>query len=406
MNNSNQLEKNHRTHCMVVHAYYPLGETRVEREAQALIRNGYRVDVICLKNEDDLAVETVNDVTVYRLPVQRNKERGLAMQLLEYLVFLLLAFAKLVTLYRQQRYRVVQVHNLPDFLVFAALWPKLKGARVILDLHDLMPEFYAARLGSGMASKLARLVRWQERISCRFADHVITVSEHWRQALIERGVPAHKCSVVMNVADERIFNDSGDNGAGSSDSSKFRLIYHGTIVQRYGLDLAIQAVERLRHEIPDIQLYILGKGDHIETLVKMTQELDLGDHVIIVKDLRPTEELPGIIRSAQVGIVPYRDDVFTDGLLPTKLMEYAALGLPSIASRTTAIESYFSDTMVEFFNPGDVDDLARCIRTLWNSPERLLELAQGSKNFKQRYNWSKVSADYVDLVDRLGTPEA
>ena len=406
MNNSKQLELNHRTHCMVVHAYYPLGETRVEREAQALIRNGYRVDVICLKKENDLPVETVNEVTVYRLPVQRNKERGLAMQLLEYLIFFMLAFAKLITLYRQQRYSIVQVHNLPDFLVFAALWPKLNGARVILDLHDLMPEFYAARLGGGTASKLASLVRWQERISCRFADHVITVSEHWRQALIERGVPAHKCSVVMNVADERIFNDSGDNGTGSSDSSKFRLIYHGTVVQRYGLDLAIQAVERLRYEIPNIQLYILGKGDHIETLVKMTQELDLGDRVIIVKDLRPTEELPAIIRSAQVGIVPYRDDVFTDGLLPTKLMEYAALGLPAIASRTTAIESYFSDTMVEFFNPGDVDDLARCIRTLWNSPERLSELAQGSKNFKQRYNWSKVSAEYVALVERLGTPEA
>jgi len=359
--------------------------------------------VICLKKEHDLAFETVNGVTVYRLPVQRNKERGLLMQLLEYLVFFILAFAKLITLYQQQRYRVVQVHNLPDFLVFAALWPKLKGARVILDLHDLMPEFYVARLVGGLERGLVRVVRWQERISCRFADHVITVSEHWRQALIERGVPAHKCSVVMNVADERIFHDLGDDGTPYSDHSKFRLIYHGSIVQRYGLDLAIQAVERLRHEIPNIQLYILGKGDHMETLVNMTQELGLDDHVTIVKDLRPTEELPGIIRSAQVGIVPYRNDIFTDGLLPTKLMEYAALGLPAIASRTTAIEAYFSDTMVEFFNPGDVEDLARCIRTLWNSPKRLAELAQGSKKFMQRYNWSQISADYVALVEQLGT---
>jgi glycosyltransferase involved in cell wall biosynthesis len=388
-------------HGMVVHAYYPLGETRVEREAQALVRQSYEVDIICLRKDGELPVESVGGVTVYRLPVQRHKGHGLAMQMLEYLVFFALAFAKLVALHRRRQYRVVQVHNLPDFLVFAALWPKLRGARVILDLHDLMPEFYAARFGGSLARWPVRLVRWQERLSCRFADHVITVSEHWRRTLIERGVPAHKCSVVMNVADEGIFHWQ-ENNHHHSRSSKFQLIYHGTVVQRYGLDLAIQAVDRVRHEIPDIHLLILGKGEYIDTLARMTQELNLNHHVTIVNDLRPAAELPEIIRAADAGIVPYRNDVFTDGLLPTKLMEYAALGLPAIAARTTAIEAYFSDTMVEFFRPGDVDDLARCIHTLRNSPQRMAELARGSATFNQRYNWARLGADYVALVERLG----
>ncbi len=391
-----------RRHCMVVHAYYPLSETRVEREAQALIGRGYDVDVICLRANGEPAVESVEGVTVYRLPVQRHKGRGLAVQFLEYLAFFALAFAKLIALHRRRRYRVVQAHNLPDFLVFAALWPKLAGARVILDLHDLMPEFYAARFKSGPTGWPVRLVRWQEQLSCRFADHVITVSEHWRQALVERGVPALKCSVVMNVADERIFHLPENDHLRSPNDSKFRLIYHGTIVERYGLDLAIQAIDQVRHEIPNIHLTILGKGDYVDTLIRMTQELHLDDHITIYDEMRPAQELPRIIRIADVGIVPYRNDVFTDGLLPTKIMEYAALGLPAIAARTTAIAAYFSNTMAEFFEPGDVNDLSHCIRTLYKSPERLVELAQGSKKFNERFNWTRIGAEYVALVERLG----
>jgi glycosyltransferase involved in cell wall biosynthesis len=113
------------------------------------------------------------------------------------------------------------------------------------------------------------------------------------------------------------------------------------------------------------------------------------------------EELPGIICSCDLGVVPYRNDEFTDGLLPTKLMEYAALGVPAISSRTTAIEAYFSDTMVEFFEPGNVADLARCIRKLYNERDRLGELAQGCRKFNQRYNWAKISEEYVELLEQL-----
>ncbi len=179
------------------------------------------------------------------------------------------------------------------------------------------------------------------------------------------------------------------------------MIYHGTIVHRYGLDLALRAIDQVRYDIPNIHLTIVGGGHYRPTLIQMIQELDLSRHVT-VDGLRMAEELPGIIRTADLGVVPYRNDVFTDGLLPTKLMEYAALSLPAIAARTTAIEAYFKDTMVEFFEPGDVDDLVRCIRTLHKNPGRLTELAQGSKKFNQCYNWSKIGAEYVALVEHLG----
>jgi glycosyltransferase involved in cell wall biosynthesis len=398
-------EKASRRHCMVVFAPYPLGETRVQREAEALVSHGYEVDVICVHVPGEATVDEHQGVRIYReeyrFPIMIGQEDTLVYTFLAYIRFFLSAAVRLTRLHRQRSYNTIQVHNLPDFLVFCTLLPKLGGVPIILDLHDLMPEFYAGRFGKDGHLLLRRLILWQEKWACRFADHVITVSEHWRQALIKRGVPASKCSVVMNVADEKIFSSEGDRSR-SRDDNQFRLIYHGAIVYRYGLDLAIRAVGQVRRDIPNIHLTILGWGEYVPALKQLTQELELGDHVAILQGLA-AEQLPEVIRAADVGIVPYRNDVFTDGLLPTKLMEYGAMGLPCIAARTTAIQTYFGDTMVEFFEPGNVDDLARCIGGLYNSPERLKELAEGSKTFNQRYNWTKIGAEYADLVARLAT---
>ena len=249
-------------HCMVVLADYPLAETRVQREAEALVADGYEVDVICIRHQVNKPREQYRGVDIYRLPVSLKKD-NLLIQFLNYLYFFALAAVKLTQLHLRQPYDTIQVHNLPDFLVFCALVPKLQGVPVILDLHDLMPEFYAGRFGQNEKSLLGRIIRWQERMSCHFADHVITVSEHWRQALIGRGLPAEKCSVVMNVADEEIFRPPENGSSPAKDQAGLHLFYHGTLVYRYGLDLAVQAVANLKDDMPDIHLTILGDGPQV-----------------------------------------------------------------------------------------------------------------------------------------------
>ena len=387
-----------RRHCMVVYAKYPVGETRVQREAEALVAAGWEVDVISLRVAGEPPRERVHGVDVHRLPIGHDK-RSLARQFASYVRFTALAAARLTRLHRFRRYATIQIHNLPDFLVFAALVPKLAGVPVILDLHDLMPEFFAGRFGPGGAPWLLRLVRWQERLACRFADHVITVSEHWRGALLERGVRADRCSVVMNVADERVFVPSG--AARERDGT--RLLYHGTMTRRYGLDLAVEAVAMVREEIPGIHLVLLGRGDDVEALDALVARLGVEDQVERLRDHIPTEDLPALIESADVGLAPYRDDVFTDGIVPTKLMEYAAMGLPCIAARTAAIAAFFGDANVEFFAPGDAADLARCIRLLHADPARRAALAERSSAFTDAHNWRTEGPAYVALVERLAS---
>jgi glycosyltransferase involved in cell wall biosynthesis len=397
---SNNNGASHRRHCMVVHNYYPQREPRVEREAQALVAHGYEVDVICLREDGDPPLAVVDGVNVHRLPVKRHKGSGAAVQMLEYLAFFAVASAKLAALHRRRRYNVVQVHNLPDFLVFAAWLPKLSRARLILDIHDLMPEFYASRFNSGMGSLPVRLVRAQEYLSCRFADHVISVTDLWRSALIDRGLPAEKVSVVMNVANDSIFRQPAA-APRADEPDRFRLFYHGTITRRYGIDVAIRAVEIVRRHIPGVHLTIHGVGEYRDELIRLVEELSLGQHVRFTSDYIPTSELPSFIRQADLGLVPYRRDVFTDGILPTKLMEYVALGVPVVAARTPVIESYFDETMVQFFTPEDHQDLARSILALHADRARLNMLARNADRFNQRYSWQRVSAEYLALVDRL-----
>lgn len=399
MTQSNSI--NRKRHCMVVHAHYPFAETRVQRQAEALARRGYEVDVLCLRGRVDPATEVLNGVRILRLPVRSRNYNWAGWKFWEYLRFALLAMLKLIQLHTRHRYGTIQVHNLPDSLIFAAWYPKLMGARLILDLHDLMPEFYQSKYAAETGGRLVRLLYLQEKLACRFANHVITVSELWRQTLIKRGVPADKVSVVMNVADHTIFRQPEQPVTKITNGSGLHLIYHGTITYRYGIDLVLRAMAKIREQVPDLYLTIHGGGEYQPNLVALTQELGLEQQVNFSVKFMPVEELPKLIMSADVGLAPYRTDVFTDGIVPTKLMEYAALGMPAIASRTSAVQAYFQDTMVEFFTPGDVDDLAHCLLTIYHDRGRLAELARGAGVFNQRYNWEKLGNEYVDLIDRL-----
>lgn len=386
-------------HCMIVHSIYPYDETRVQRQAEALCERGIEVDVICLREGSEPVFELVQGVQVFRVPVRRDKQRGALGQLWEYLAFALLAFFQLTRLHLSRRYDVVQVHNLPDFLVFAAVIPRLTGSQIILDLHDLMPEFYCARFNTSMSSLPVRLVAWQERLACRFAHHVITVTELWRQTLICRGVAPAKCSVVMNLADPRYF---GRSAASKEPSGTLRLIYHGTITWRYGLDLLLQALARVRATIPDVHLTVHGRGEYLDVIHSLVRSLQLEPQVSIDSDLLDASDLAQLILSNHIGVIPYRRNIFTDGILPTKLMEYIALGRTVIAARTPAITAHFDENMIEFFAPEDVEDLARRIVYLYEHPERQRELAHNAAGFNIKYNWSAEQERYVNLVTQLG----
>lgn len=382
-------------HAMVVHAYYPVGETRVQREAAALVEEGMEVEVICLRRRGEPACEVIDGVTVRRVPLARHRRLGVAVQFLEYLTFA--AFAALVLSVRhvRRRFDSVQVHNLPDFLVFSALVPKLTGSRIILDLHDLMPEFLAARLDRTMDHPLVRLVAFQERVSCSFADGVITVTDGWRDRLIGRGVDPDKVLTVMNVADPELFPLRTQK---VEEVAPFTILYHGTFTARYGVEDLVEACARIAGRIPAWRLCLLGDGDARGAIEASIGRLGLSASVELSPRMLTIAELQPYLRHADVGVVPNRSSVFTDDLLPTKLMEYVATGIPVVASCTPMIRSYFDDDMVEFFEPGNAGDLAESLVALASSPERRYSLAVAARRFTEDHHWDRIRKGYAQFV--------
>jgi glycosyltransferase involved in cell wall biosynthesis len=209
----------------------------------------------------------------------------------------------------------------------------------------------------------------------------------------------------MNLADpqhfERAAPPSGRQARVFGKDNAFRLIYHGTITHRYGVDLLLRAMQLVRNEIPDIFVRIHGRGDYISAVRELTADLDLEAHVEVTTNFLPTDALSELIRSVHVGVVPYRRDIFTDGILPTKLLEYVALGIPVIVARTEVISHYFGEDTVEFFQSEDVEDLARHMCRLYHDAARRKQLAVNSERFNSIYNWPAQKRAYVSFVERI-----
>ena len=182
---------------MIVHSYYE-EDPRVRREAESLVASGRPVVVLALRRDGSSATSQVAGVDVHHLGVQRHQGAGLGVYLREYLSFLVRSLWRGVGLHRRHRFALVQVHSLPDFLVFAALPLKLAGTPVLLDLHEAMPEFFRSRFPGASNPIAHRLLRLQERLSIGLSTKTITVNPAMRERLIGLGVAPDKVGVVVN----------------------------------------------------------------------------------------------------------------------------------------------------------------------------------------------------------------
>jgi glycosyltransferase involved in cell wall biosynthesis len=382
--------------CMIVYSYFP-DDPRVRREAEALIDAGWIVDIICLRNQQEPALEPYGQAWIYRLPGAKQRGQGVSKYLTEYTRFFVLASTRLAALHLRRRYDLVQVHNMPDFLVFTAWLPKMLGSRVILDIHDLVPELYTAKFLGKPNHPIVRVMKWSERRSASFAHHVITVGESFRRQLAVRSVPPEKLTVVMNSADTKLFHapptPTPKNGG-------FHLVYHGGVFERYGLDVAVRAVAMIGAQIPGLRFDIYGGGDALDDVQKLVQTLGVGDIVHMTGQI-PLSQVPARIAGADLGVVPYRRNVFTEMLYPTKAFEYIVMGIPVIMSRIPAMAELFGDIPDLFVAPDDVGALAAHILALYHAPERLSTLLDAERSVYAPLAWESQRQKYVSLVHQL-----
>jgi glycosyltransferase involved in cell wall biosynthesis len=384
--------------CMVVHSAYP-GDPRVAREVRAAVAAGFAVDVVATRSDGEAAHDEVDGATVYRLPIGHVRGGGAARVLIEYVGFTLLATLRVAERAIRRRYDIVQVHNPPDFLILAALVPKLLGARVVLDLHDLSTDMFSMRFGgkrgAGGAERILRLV---ERFAFRAADFVITVHEPYREEIRKRGVPFEKSVVVLNSVDDAVVPAA----APPSDASRFRIVYHGSVTPHYGLELLVDAFSALAAELPDATLEIYGEGDAVPHLASKAAALGLADRVHVDGVALAHAEVLQCVQGASVGVVPNLPTQLNRFALSTKLFEYVVLGIPVVAANLPTIRSHFDEREIVCFRAGDAESLADALRQVANDPEAASARAQAARTrYDSAYSWEDQRATYTRTLLQL-----
>ncbi len=374
-------------------------DPRVKREAEALVEAGHRVVFLARRQPGEPDRETIAGVEVIKTFALKEKCDSFAEYMLDYLAFFLAVVLHLLR--HPLRYDLVHVNNMPDFLVFAAWWPRLIGRPVIHDVHDLMPELFAEKFASGAEHWAVRALLLQERWAGKFASAVLTVEDRLKHILAERGIPASKITVLMNLPDDRIFASRAPVPAKSADE-QFVLVYHGTLAHRLGLDIAIKAVATARTRVPKLELRIIGAGEERARLIELKDQLQLEDVITFSEGFVPVEHIPGLIADADLGLIPLRISGGTDIMLPTKLLEYVCVGIPCVTPRTGTIARYFDSSMVEFFEAENPDSLAAAIVRLHADPERRCALAaNATARFGRTFRWNEHKKVYTTLVARL-----
>lgn len=388
--------------CSIAYDFYPF-DIRVRRLSEAAIAAGVTVSVICLRDRGESAFEICDGVRVYRVPQTRIYGAPLLVSILGWLWFTLLSGAVVSWLHLRHRFSVIIAHNMPDFLIFAALIPRLLGATIALDVEDVSPELMEAKAHGKRAKRMLRvLATWQERLSIAFAHHIITVGWPFEQALAQRGVKAEDQTVIINSADPKLFPAErvSDSVEGNDPERPFTFMYYGTAAERNGLDTAVRALAIACETEPRLRFDLMGRGEELAALEQLAQQLGVTERLRFFPPC-PSENIVDFVTRGDAGIIPYRCDGFAELVLPTKAYEMAWMRRPIVASDTPAIRSMFRPGSVLLCDPNNPEEFARAMVAVCQQPElRSHMVAQAAEDYEPM-RWDVVRRKYQDLLVAL-----
>lgn len=389
---------------MVVFSTYP-SDPRPRRAADALLKEGMAVDYICEGADGFPSRERRANLDITRIPIRHLRGSALS-YVYQYSVFILFSAAIFAWRTLRRRYDLIYVHNMPDILVASALLPKLFGAKVILDQHDPMPELMMTIFEKSETSTAVRVLRTLEKWSFAVVDQVITVNVACKKIFSQRSCRAEKIGVVMNSPDEEIFPyRPARSYAIRKPGDPFVIMYHGSMVERNGLELAVDALAIVQERIPKAELRVYGASTpYLEKVMEKARSLGMESRVRYM-GTKKLEDLVREIECCDLGVIPNQRNTFTDINTPTRIFEYLALGKPVIAPSTPGIEDYFDADSLLFFNSGDAAGLADQLEFAAYHPEEAVAIAERGQQIYEAHTWQQERQTLVGLVGALVGPE-
>lgn len=383
--------------CMLTYSFFER-DNRVSRYAKTLSERGDIVDVLSIDEDSRMPAEgsPTNSIRIHHLQKRQRDERHVLDFIIRIASFCWKAQRKLARLGKLRNFDLVHVHNVPDFLIFSTITPRLRGAKLILDLHDLLPEFYQSKFKSRSDSLVIRALKVCERICCRFADHVIVSNHIWREKVALRSADPDRCSAFVNHVDQELFQPRPPGFR----NNPLVAVFPGGMYHHQGLHVAVRAFAALAKESIPVELHIVGDGPEKKNLAELTRELG-AEKVVRFFPPVPLRAVADLLSHADIGVVPKLADGFGNEAYSTKIMEFMAAGLPVVASETLIDRHYFGDGYVHFFKSGNPDDMARAIKDVIQNHDLRQRLVVRGLEYSRRENWSTKSKEYLEIVDKL-----
>jgi glycosyltransferase involved in cell wall biosynthesis len=384
---------------MVAYSQY-FRDARIKRYVKSIESKGGIVDILALKEDPGKDFNRIGNSRIFHLTKKYQGSNGL-LYVWSYLAYFVVCFFKLTFLSMKEKYHAIHVHNMPNFIVFSAIVPKLLGSIIILDIHDLMPANYMAKFDKSMLSSfIIKCLIFEQKISALFANHLLC-ADHMQKAYLENtcNISSNKITVIMNLPDEKIFNPQNIKSMIKERSNgTFKLVYHGTIAKRLGIDIMLRAIAKIGNEIP-VHLSIYGSGDFLPQALSLAKDLGIDNKVYFSKSFFPVEMVPEMVCNMDLGIIANRKTLATDKfMMPVKLLEYVYLNIPVVSPKLKVIRAYFDEGMLQYFEPDNVDDLARCIVDLYRTPEKRELLVQNASKFYEKCSWKIQAREYLNLL--------
>lgn len=381
--------------CMLAYSFYE-SDNRVRRYAETLAKQGYEVDAVALGKVGQHRYGSLAGVRICRIQERVRDETGKLSYLYKLVRFFINSAFFISRQHLQRRYDLIHVHSVPDFEVFATFLAKMTGAKIILDIHDIVPELYASKFNVSRESFTFKALVSIEKASVAFSDHVIIANHIWEKTLQSRSIKKEKCTTMLNYPDPSIFYKRPK----VRKEGKFIVIYPGTLNWHQGLDIAVRAFAQIKTDAPEAEFHIYGDGPIRAALQQLIADFNLQDSVFL-KGTLTLDQIAVAMADADLGIVPKRNDSFGGDAFSTKILEFMALGVPVVAAATRIDRHYFNDSIVRFFEPENAQDLAMAIKDMVQNRELGERLSENARAFVSDFTWDKRENEYLSVVDSL-----
>lgn len=387
--------------CLLYKEDYPW-DVRVEKIANALVRNGHSVTIVCRNLDAKVKTEDMDNIHIRRipglpwLPYTLRKILNFPIWFSPIWLFVLYSVA------RRNSIDAIIVRDLP--LMYSGLIvSRLVGSRLIFDMAECYPEMYSS--GTEKKSLIDRIIKSPrlaaiyEKNAANFSDMILVMVEESRDRLINIGVAKSKISIVSNTPPLEKYNGK----VASHNGEQLKIIYVGFVTEIRGLDLLIRAVREYVNVVSDpfsISVDIVGEGGALKSLTQLVDELELQDQVSIHGWLGH-EEVRKLVSSANVGALTYKVCNHWNTTIPNKIFDYMLAGLPVLATEVVPIARILRNYSCGLVcRDGDVEDVSKKLLAL-RCPDLRAELGKNGYNaVKSYYNWEN---DSKVLVKALGS---